>query len=146
MLTYVRVYAGPDGESHIEDVSVNTASTEVFPGLPLLAVAAPTSLTSLIFVGVPLEAHDTGWHHPPRRQFVIFGAQIEVAVSDGAVRRIAAGSPVLFADTTGKGHATRILAAGETHARSCPWRAERRRRRAGVRCAALRRGRGQHAR
>lgn len=113
-MTYVRVYTGPDGESHIEDVGVDMAPTAVFPGLPLLAVAAPIPLTSLIFVGFPAEARDAGWRHPPRRQFVIFAAEIEVTVSDGTVRRIAAGSPVLFEDTTGKGHATRILAKGET--------------------------------
>jgi hypothetical protein len=119
-MTYVRVYAGPDGESHLEDVALEMAPTGVFPGLPLLAVAAPIPLSVLIFVGFPAEARDAGWRHPPRRQFVIFGADVEVAVSDGTVRRIAAGSPVLFEDTAGQGHATRVLAEGDTLALFLP--------------------------
>jgi hypothetical protein len=119
-MTYVRVYAGPDGESHLEEVAAAMAPTEVFPGLPLLFVAPPIPTTSLIMVRFPAEAREAGWRHPPRRQFVIFGADIEIEVSDGAVRRIGAGSPVLFEDTTGKGHATRILAQGETLALFLP--------------------------
>lgn len=119
-MTYVRVYAGPDGESHLEDVAVETTPTAVFPGFPLLAVAAPLPLTAMIMVSYPPEARDAGWRHPPRRQFVVFGADIEVRVSDGAIRQIPAGSPVLFEDTTGKGHATRVLAEGDTLALFLP--------------------------
>jgi hypothetical protein len=58
--------------------------------------------------------------HRRQRQFVIFGTDVEVTVSAGTVRRIAAGSPVLFEDTTRQGHATRILAAGDTRALFLP--------------------------
>ncbi|SRR5579875_1202766 len=119
-MTYARVYAGADGASHIADVALELAPTAVFPGLPLLAVAAPIPLSALHFVRFPSEARAAGWRHPPQRQFVIFGAESEVTVSDGTVRRIAAGSPVLFEDTTGRGHATRILAEGETLALFLP--------------------------
>ena len=119
-MPYVRIYADLDGESHMEDVAVAMAPTEVFPGLPHLFVAPPIATTSLILVTFPAEARSAGWRRPPCRQFVIFGADIEVEVSDGAVRRISAGSPVLFEDTTGKGHATRVLAAGETLALFLP--------------------------
>jgi hypothetical protein len=119
-MTYVRVYAGPDGESHLEDVAVAMVPTEVFPGLPLLAVAPPIPTTSLIMVTFPPEARAAGWRRPPRRQVVIFAADIEVEVSDGTVRRIGAGCPVLFEDTTGKGHQTRVLSAGETLALFLP--------------------------
>ena len=119
-MTYARVYAGADGESHIEDVALELTPTAVFPGLPLLAVAAPIPLSALHFVRFPAAARAAGWRRPPQRQFVIFGAESEVTVSDGTVRRIAAGSPVLFEDTTGKGHATRILAEGETLALFLP--------------------------
>ena len=39
-MTYVRIYAGPDGESHVQDVAVDMQVMEVFPGLPPLGVAA----------------------------------------------------------------------------------------------------------
>jgi hypothetical protein len=104
----------------MEEVDTAMAPTEVFPGLPLLFVAPPIPTTSLILVRFPAEAREAGWRHPPRRQFVVFGADIEIEVSDGAVRRISAGSPVLFEDMTGKGHATRIMAEGETLALFLP--------------------------
>ncbi len=119
-MSYVRVYASPDGESHCEDVVVAMVPTEVFPGLPLLSVAAPIPLAALVLVRFPDEARHAGWRCPPRRQFVVFGADVEVEVSDGTVRHIPAGSPLLFEDTSGKGHATRILAAGETLALFLP--------------------------
>lgn len=114
MFTYTLVYTGSDGESHFGDVTIDTVPTEVFPGLPQMDIASPIPTTSLTFVSVPREALAAGWRRPPRRQFVIFGADAEVEVSDGEVRRIRAGNPVLFEDTTGKGHATRLLAEGET--------------------------------
>ncbi len=119
-MTYIRVYAGQDGESHMEEVAAAMAPAEVFPGLPLLFVAPPIPTTSLILVKFPAEAREMGRRNPPRQQFVVFAADVEVAVSDGEVRRIGAGSPILFEDTTGKGHATRILAEGETLALFLP--------------------------
>jgi hypothetical protein len=119
-MTYLRVYAGADGESHMEEVDLDMVPTEVFPGLPFLLVASPMRTTSLIFVRFPVEAHAAGWRRPPRRQVVLFGADVEVEVSDGQVRRIGAGSPILFEDTTGKGHATRVLADSETLALFLP--------------------------
>jgi hypothetical protein len=119
-MAYVRVYAGPDGESHIEDLAVAMELTEVFPGFPLLSVAPPIPITSLIFVTFPPEARAAGWRRPPRRQVVVFGADIEVEVSDGTVRHIGAGTPVLFEDMKGKGHDTRILAEGATLALFLP--------------------------
>jgi hypothetical protein len=120
VFTYVRVYAGPDGESHFGEVTIDTVTTEVFPGLTRMDVAAPIPTASLIIIRVPREALAAGWRRPPRRQFVTFAAEAEVEVSDGEVRRIPAGIPVLFEDTTGKGHATRLLAEGETVALFLP--------------------------
>jgi hypothetical protein len=119
-MTYIRVYAGEDGESHVEDVAVDMPATEVFPGLPLLGVAGPIPLTSLVFVRFPPEARHAGWRRPPRRQFVVFGVDVEVEVSDGTVRHVRAGSPVLFEDMHGKGHNTRILGDGHTLALFLP--------------------------
>jgi hypothetical protein len=119
-MRYVRVYAGQDGETHFEDVEVAFVATEVFPGLPLLDVAPPIAISSLVFVGFPAEARGMGWRRAPRRQFVIFGADVEVEVSDGEIRRIAASRPILFEDTTGKGHDTRLLGEGATPALFLP--------------------------
>ncbi len=113
-MTYLRIYAGPDGVSHFEDVAVATTPTTVFPALPPLGVSAPLEATSLIFVVYPAGA--AGWRCPPRRQFVIFCGDVEIEAGDGEVRRVPAGSPLLFEDTRGRGHDTRMLGAGETAA------------------------------
>ncbi len=55
-----------------------------------------------------------GWsgdYHPtPRRQFLfVLRGIFEGTASDGVVRRFGPGGVLLMEDTTGKGHATRII-------------------------------------
>ena len=102
-MQYLRIYAGPDGESHLEDVEV--------PGNPVgdAIQSDPFAATSLIFRHSPKAVfHD--WHNAPRRQFVIhLRGDVEIQTSDGELRRVPAGSVVLAEDVTGKGHTTRNL-------------------------------------
>jgi hypothetical protein len=91
----LHVYATPDGESHIEEISVSPNAGD----LPLTGLRAlsynPTNVT---------------WHNAPSRQFAInLTGVLEVELSDGAKRRIGPGDLVLLDDTTGKGHVTRLV-------------------------------------
>ena len=91
----LHVYATPDGESHIEEISVSPKAGD----LPLTALRAlsysPTNVT---------------WHNAPSRQFAInLTGVLEVELSDGTKRRIGPGDLVLLEDTTGKGHVTRLV-------------------------------------
>jgi hypothetical protein len=48
------------------------------------------------------------WHPAPRRQYVVsLGGGVDITVSDGETRHIAAGEILLVEDTTGKGHITK---------------------------------------
>ena len=48
------------------------------------------------------------WHNAPRRQFVVnLSGEVEIEVSDGAIRRFGPGSILLAEDVTGKGHISR---------------------------------------
>lgn len=111
-VNYVRIYAGADGASHFEDMSIETESSQVFPGLPPLGVAAPILTTSLRFIIFP--GQFAGWRTAPRRQFVVFGSDVEIEVSDGEIRSFLAGTPLLFEDTEGRGHDTRMLGNAES--------------------------------
>jgi quercetin dioxygenase-like cupin family protein len=102
-MKYLRIYSGPDGESHFADVEV--------PGNPVghASQSDPFTATGVIFRHAPdPDFHD--WHNAPRRQFVVhLTGDTEVQTSDGEVRQIPAGSVVLAEDVTGKGHTTRGL-------------------------------------
>jgi len=90
-----RVYATPDGESHIEQVEV-------------AATAGPLPLSNLR--AVSYSPAKVEWHHAPSRQFAInLSGEIEAEVSDGTRQRIGPGDLVFLEDTVGKGHITRLL-------------------------------------
>jgi len=110
-LTYARVHAGADGATHFENVAVGMASREFVPGIPLVDLASPQSVTTLTFARLAA-GYTSDWHPAPRRQFVLLltGA-MEVTVSDGETRTFGPGQVVLVEDTAGAGHQTRTRGA-----------------------------------
>ena len=109
-MKYLRLFAGPDGESHFEDVSVELAPVDEYArGVPRAFISSPRPGTSLTFLSGP-----PGWvgdfHPAPRRQFMIkLAGQTEFVSSDGERRQIGPGTALLLEDTTGKGHYSRVL-------------------------------------
>ncbi len=113
-MNYLRVYTGPDGQTHFEDVEVPTVQRELWAGIHPFDVAQPLPVSSVILLHYPEQAaRELGWHTAPRRQFAIFSKDVEMEVSDGQRRHISAGNPVLVEDMTGKGHDTRVLVEGD---------------------------------
>lgn len=101
-MKYLRIYAGPDGESHFEDVDV-----PMTPGGGASDLSALIPATGVIFRRSSPD-QNIDWHPAPRRQFVItLSGEAEIVASDGEVRRIGPGTVMLADDTTGKGHITR---------------------------------------
>jgi hypothetical protein len=93
-MKYIRIYADQNGDSHFEDVEVAMSLTNFAPPAPPVNVSPLMSSTKVGFLGFPV-----GWYGPPhpapRRQFLfLLTGEIEVAVSDGEVRRFAPGSVV----------------------------------------------------
>ncbi len=94
-----RLYAGEDGQSHIEEL--DPAS---IPGL-----TAPQATTGIAFREWP-SGHFIDWHPAPRRQWVItLSGQIEIGLGDGSTGRYGPGDARLVEDTTGQGHTTRVV-------------------------------------
>jgi hypothetical protein len=95
-----RIYAGPDGVSHAEEVEIKVNERGIAD-----FVATGAQFSSRL-AGPP----NTNWHTGPRRQFVItLAGRAELEVSDGTKVMTGPGHINLIEDTTGKGHLTRNI-------------------------------------
>ena len=105
---YFRIYVGDDGESHFEDLEIETDGTSYDS-----AISALIPATGVIFRRSPV-GQFIDWHPAPRRQFVItLSGHAEIEASDGEVRPIGPGTIMLAEDTTGKGHISRGIGPDE---------------------------------
>lgn len=106
-MAFVRIYTGPDKNSHFEDLlfSFQPGNSDE-PGF----VSERTS--NVVFRRQPAGLVQD-WHTAPRRQYVItLAGMAELEIANGE-KRIFGPSDVLLADDlTGSGHVTRII--GET--------------------------------
>lgn len=94
-----RIYTGPDGQSHAEEIAMkmNGGVSEM-----MKATGAQFSRRP------PGPASD--WHVGPRRQFVItLSGRAELEVAGGKKVAVGPGHINLIEDTTGKGHITHNL-------------------------------------
>jgi hypothetical protein len=105
---YVRVWADADGESHFEDVFLESTEQAGAAAGSLVAVSRALPVEGLVFRRVLAEPRSEAPHNAPARLvLVILAGTAEVEVSDGEVRRFGPGSVNLVEDTTGRGHITR---------------------------------------
>ncbi|MGH7932165.1 MAG: hypothetical protein ACREQN_03250 [Candidatus Binataceae bacterium] len=97
-----RMYTGPDGQSHVEEQTLETHP----------ALTKPQAAKLIVFAQQP-DGTFLDWHPAPRRQYVIVvSGQVEIGFGDGTVRRFGPGQARLVEDTTGKGHTTRYIGPG----------------------------------
>jgi hypothetical protein len=90
-----RVYAGPDGRSHIQVLEIATH-------------ARPIPVVSMVFSAY--HPNSLNWHNAPAPQFSVnLVGELEAIVAEDEKRRIGPGDLVFIEDTTGKGHVTRLL-------------------------------------
>jgi quercetin dioxygenase-like cupin family protein len=90
-----RLHTGKDGESHFEEIEVETNKLQAGEGI-IFRHAPPGSVRN--------------WHPAPRRQYVItLSGQGEIEIGAGAKRRFGPGDVMLADDTTGRGHITRVV-------------------------------------
>ena len=88
-----RLYTGADGQSHFEEIEVETNKLQPGDGI-------------VFRDGTP--DHVNGWHRAPRRQYVInLSGETEVEIGDGTKRRFGPGEVLLAEDTSGQGHISR---------------------------------------
>ena len=104
-----RLYTGADNESHFEDIEIelnpsgHMAVSELQPAHGIMFRTAPPT-------------HLSDYHPVPKRQYVItLSGQVEIETGDGAIRRFGPGDVMLAADTTGRGHITRVVGGRPRH-------------------------------
>jgi len=102
-----RLYTGPDGQTHSEEMEVK------------FSAGGPTTEVSKLETVTGAEVHRTAassvadYHRGPRRQYVItLSGRGELEVAGGKRIPVEPGHIELIEDTTGKGHITRV-AGGE---------------------------------
>ncbi len=94
-----RVYAGPDGESHIEEMD------EVEH--PQLGALKNISEVSVRHISEP---RNMDFHPLPDRRLIIhLAGEVEIGLSDGTSHIFRAGDVRLMEDLTGPGHTHRDL-------------------------------------
>ena len=105
----VRVYSDPEGETHIEEVEVPLTAVNFAPPAPPINLSALSPASQYGFMSAP-PGWDGDWHPAPVRMLTIYLAgEVEVEVSDGAVRRFRPGDVTLAEDTSGNGHRSRVV-------------------------------------
>ena len=99
MTQIVRVYAGPDGESHFEDLTpdqfADVANRIGSGDITLNQRQSPT---------------EEDYHNAPRLQYVInLQGDSEYQVSDGTIKRLHPGDILVAEDLEGHGHIARNI-------------------------------------
>jgi hypothetical protein len=98
---FIRLYTGPDGQSHFEDLTAQVTSE--------FGQTAMQEAESIWFTrqrpGTPASTHTA-----PRRQYVIgLVGEVEITTGDGIKMRFKPGDVLLAEDITGAGHTTQVV-------------------------------------
>ena len=100
----VRLYTGPDNQSHFEDIEVPLKDGGKVGFLSELIKA-----TGVVF-RVTSGDYNYVFHPAPRRQYVVnLEGEVEIEVGDGIRRILRSGDILLAEDTTGQGHISRAV-------------------------------------
>ena len=97
-----RVFTGPDGQAHAEEIRMKMAPTDVSTEVSEMAKVPGVQFRRQ----APNYFED--WHTAPRRQYVItLSGRGEIELSDGKKISLYPGRILLLEDLTGKGHISR---------------------------------------
>jgi quercetin dioxygenase-like cupin family protein len=108
-MRYTRLFSDELGESHFDEVEIEFASTDYVAGAAPLQLSPALDATQYSFMNAP-SGWMSDWHPSSARNlFVVLSGEWEVTASDGETRRFKTGDVLLVEDTTGKGHASRVV-------------------------------------
>ena len=101
----VRIYTGPDNQSHFQDLEVALKNDGKIGFL-----SEKMKATGVLFRYTTGE-YNYDFHTAPRRQYVVnLEGEVEIEVGDGTKRILRSGDILLAEDTTGQGHISRAVA------------------------------------
>ena len=111
--TYARLYCGPDGDTHFQDVTAELHEMNFAPPAPPIHIGSDVSASRAFFGGFDAGwgAHDleTRLNHPtPAIQFgIVLRGIFSITSTDGETRRLQPGAVFRLEDTAPcKGHIT----------------------------------------
>ena len=120
-MAYVSLYTGSDGESHIKELDMGFAPTDMSPlgGFSPAVARAPVYLipekVKAVIIGSQTEENNKGFrpkgqHSGGQRHYVVFlGGRVEIETSDGNKRIFEPGDWLVDEDQESRGHHWRIL-------------------------------------
>jgi hypothetical protein len=112
---YSRLFAKPDGTSCFEDKEMELAVGFAAPPAEPLYTAKLSPASDVFWLGaVPTWQGDIPHPAPRRMIFVTVKGEYQITASDGEARRFPLGSMLLIEDTSGLGHVTKSIDAGDT--------------------------------
>ena len=110
-VTITRIFTGPDGLAHAEDIELSLnarGATDMLKATGAEFSVRPPTPGANPRNTAATDPNAPGWHTGPARQFVItLSGTSEVEVSGGVHVAAGPGHINLIEDTTGKGHITR---------------------------------------
>lgn len=99
-----RLYTGPDGESHFEDMTVSLALAG-----EIGALSDRVDVEGLYFRETQGDYHYC-WHNAPCRQYIVMlEGSVDIEIGSGEVRRFGPGDILLAEDVKGRGHFSRAV-------------------------------------
>lgn len=102
-----RVYSGDDGESHLEEVTLQFTEGDGKRTVP------HTSSDAAVTWALRTEGDFADFHNGPARQWVFYmTCAVEIGIGDGTVAKLDSGDVLLEEDATGRGHTTRVTKSG----------------------------------
>ena len=108
-LQFSRLYADANGISHFGKIGIDFIPRAFAPPAPPFSISAFEHASQCGFLHLP--GGWTGEMHPsPLRMWIfVLEGEMEFEAGDGEKRRISPGNALLLEDTTGPGHASRVL-------------------------------------
>ena len=98
-----RLYTGPDGQTHAEEIEAKFTAGSPNEVFKLMAITGAE-----LHRAKPGTVQD--WHTAPRRQYVItLSGEAELEVAGGKKIHVGPGTIDLVEDTSGKGHITKVI-------------------------------------
>ena len=104
MIRLVRLFTGPDGQSHVEESRI-----AITPDRAVSAFSAKASAESIYFAETAPGSR-LDWHNDPHRRYVItLSGTVEFETRLAQTCTITPGDVLLAEDETGGGHRWRLL-------------------------------------
>ncbi|TIV71303.1 MAG: hypothetical protein E5V89_10740 [Mesorhizobium sp.] len=112
---YSRLFANSDGASCFDDRETELEVGFAAPSAEPLHAAKFSPAEETFWMGaVPTWKGDVPHPAPRRMAFVTVQGEYQITATDGETRKFPPGSVLLIEDTTGAGHKTRNVSAGDT--------------------------------